>query len=80
MLFLRLNNPRASMQSHSKIMQSFRLLEKQPEISRPCENDPMLHELIIESGDRGYITLYKIDLPKNIILILEFRHQKEVVY
>ncbi len=80
MLFLRLNNPRASMQSHSKIMQSFRLLEKQPEIGRPYKNDPMLRELIIESGDSGYIALYRIDLPKNIILILEFRHQKQSAY
>jgi plasmid stabilization system protein ParE len=79
-LFLKTSNPRAAKQSHSKIMNSFRSLEKQHELGRPCEYDPLLRELIIDFSNSGYIALYKIDLAINTVFILAFRHQQEAGY
>jgi plasmid stabilization system protein ParE len=69
-----------SKQAQKRVEQNLEQLIKFPEIGRPYENDSALSELVIESGKSGYVELYKIDLPKSTILIVEFRHQKEVGY
>jgi plasmid stabilization system protein ParE len=78
--FLALSNVLVSKQAQKRIKQNLEQLTKFPEIGRPYKKDPVLRELIIDFSGSGYIALYKIDLAKSTILILEFRHQKEVGY
>ena len=79
-LFLAENNPTALIKAADTIEHYLFLLENEPIIGRPLDDEPDLRELIIPFGDSGYIALYHFDLDKNNILILAFRHQKEVGY
>lgn len=78
--FLALSNVLVSKQEQKRIKQNLEQLAKLPEIGRPYEKNPVLRELIIDFSGSCYIALYKIDLTKSTILILEFRHQREVGY
>ena len=62
------------------IAQQFELLETEPEIGRPLEDYPPLRELIIPFGDSGYVALYRYEPAADAVVVLAFRHQKEVGY
>lgn len=55
-------------------------LETDPETGRPVTNHAQLRELIISFGHTGYVALYHFDAVAGIVLILAFRHQKEIGY
>ncbi len=62
------------------IEKQFARLETEPESGRPVENHLQLRELIIPFGNTGYVALYHHSAPTDSVLILAFRHQKEVGY
>jgi len=78
--FLKCKNLLASKRAAHVIKEHFNLLETAPKIGRSIDEYPDLRELVIEFGDSGYLALYFFDNKKNQVLILAFRHQKEVDY
>lgn len=76
--FLKEKNPKASKHAGQIIFQNFNLLNTNPEMGRPADDESKLRELVIDFGDSGYVALYRIEL--NSVYILAFRHQKEVGY
>jgi len=78
--FLQKRNPLSAQKASLTIKDSFMLLESEPEIGRLFGQEKELRELIIPFGDSGYVALYVFDAEKDEVLILAFRHQKEVGY
>ena len=60
-LFLFKENPRASDRAGQTIKKMFSILETNPEIGKPLEDEPILRELVIPFGSSGYIALYNFD-------------------
>ena len=56
------------------------LLETEPEIGRPSDEQPEFRELLIPFVDSGYVALYRYETISNIVFVLAFRHQKEAGY
>jgi plasmid stabilization system protein ParE len=79
-LFLKEKNPPAAVRAAQAIKNSFMLLLAEPEIGRPMDDLPELRELIIPFGDSGYIALYRYEINTGSLMVLAFRHQKEVSY
>lgn len=79
-IFLFEKNPNAAKRAGFAIAHQFTLLEKEPQIGKPFEDEPELRELIIPFGDSGYIALYHFDMKADSVYILVFRHQKEAGY
>ena len=79
-MFLTEKNPQAAFRAAIVIKKQFSLLEFEPEIGRPLDENPELRELIIPFGSSGYVALYKYEAESNITYILAFRHQKEAGY
>ncbi len=79
-LFLAKRNPAASQRASQVIGYHFSLVETEPEIGRPLDDQPELRELIIPFGKSGYVALYIFDKNLDTIYILAFRHQKEAGY
>jgi len=52
-------------------------LETTPDIGRPFPDLPELRELVIGSGDSGYVALYRHEPEADAVYVLAFRHQKE---
>jgi plasmid stabilization system protein ParE len=78
--FLANKNPLAARRASEAIEQRFGLLETHPEIGRPDLDEPELRELLIPFGDSGYVALYRFVAEEDSVLILAFRHQKELGY
>lgn len=62
------------------IERQLRLLETEPDIGRPLEENPDIRELIIVFGDSGYVAFYHHDGQSDSVYVLAFRHQKEAGY
>lgn len=62
------------------IESQFARLETEPRSGRLIENHVELRELIISFGNTGYVALYHYSVATDSILILAFRHQREVGY
>lgn len=75
--FLAEKSPAASKRAAQAIRKQFDLLETQPGVGRPLEDEPDLRELIVSFGDSGYVALYHYEHQTDSVLILAFRHQKE---
>ncbi|PHS13583.1 MAG: plasmid stabilization protein [Kangiella sp.] len=78
--FLFNKNPLAQMRASKAIQHHISALKTEPNIGRPFETEYKLRELIIPFGDSGYILLYRFDDLTDQVVILAFRHQKEVGY
>ncbi|MCD6581886.1 MAG: type II toxin-antitoxin system RelE/ParE family toxin [Desulfuromusa sp.] len=70
----------ATIKAGQIIEKQFAQLETEPESGRPVENYLELRELIISFGNTGYVALYHHSVDTDSVLILAFRHQKEVGY
>ncbi|MFA6314463.1 MAG: type II toxin-antitoxin system RelE/ParE family toxin [Sterolibacterium sp.] len=78
--FLADKSPAASKRAAQAIRKQFDVLETQPGVGRPLEDEPDLRELIISFGDSGYVALYHYEHQTDCVLLLAFRHQKEAGY
>lgn len=77
--FLSLKNLDAAKRAVKAIRQGVKALELQPGIGRPIEDMPdEFREWIIDFGDSGYVTRYRVD--PDAVVILAVGHQKEVGY
>lgn len=70
----------AARRASLKIRDQFLLLETEPSIGRPDNEDPTLRELVMGFGDSGYVALYKLDVAADVVYVLAFRHQREAGY
>lgn len=53
-----------------------RVLEQQPGMGRPVQDmDDEFRDWIIDFGDTGYVTRYRV--VQEVVIILAVRHQKE---
>ncbi len=77
-LFLAEKDRSATIKAAQIIEKQFARLETEPESGRPVENHMELRELIISFGNTGDIALYHHSIDTDSVLILAFRHQKEV--
>ncbi|GFN47215.1 type II toxin-antitoxin system RelE/ParE family toxin [Candidatus Regiella insecticola] len=75
--FLAEKNPRASISAGQAIEKQFVLLEREPEMGRPLDEQPKLRELMIPFGKSGYVALYRFEAESDSLYVLAFRHQKE---
>lgn len=78
--FLMEKNQVAAIRAAKAIKHSLSLLQTEPEIGRPLDDQPELREFIIPFGASGYVALYRYEVKTNLLYILAFRHQKEVGY
>ena len=78
--FLAGRSPAAAERASAVIDVQLTRLETMPEAGRPYRNDTLLRELVIEFGDSGYLALYRYDRTSDAVVVLAFRHQKEVGY
>lgn len=75
--FLKPKNLDAARRAVKAIRQGVNVLEQQPGIGRPIEEmDEEFRDWLIDFGDSGYVTRYRVD--PNTVTILAVRHQKEV--
>ncbi|RLD02840.1 MAG: type II toxin-antitoxin system RelE/ParE family toxin [Chloroflexi bacterium] len=78
--FLAEKDHTATIKAAQVIEKQFSRLETEPESGRPVENYLELRELIISFGNTGYVALYHYSVDTDSVLILAFRHQKEIGY
>lgn len=80
--FLVGKNPQAAVRAGQTIERALALLETEPQIGRPMDNDDglELRELIIPFGESGYVALYHHAIKTDSLYVLAFRHQKEAGY
>ncbi len=70
----------ATIKAAQAIEKQFARLKTEPDSGRPVKNHLELRELIISFGNTGYVALYHHSIATDSVLILAFRHQKEVGY
>lgn len=78
--FLREKNPKAARRAAEAIKQHVLALRLHPEMGRPRPEDANLRELPIPFGDGGYVALYRFVRDEDTVIVLAFRHQKELGY
>ena len=78
--FLVGKDTRATIRAAATIERQILLLESNPEIGRPLDEQPELRELAIGFGDAGYVALYRYVAGEDAAFVLAFRHQKEAGY
>ena len=78
--FLQEKSAVAAVRAAGEIKRHLALLERSPESGRPLSDPVELRELIIPFGDSGYVALYRYDKEIDVVVVLAFRHQKEVGY
>ena len=78
--FLAEKDRSATIKAAQVIEKQFSRLETEPESGRPVENHLDLRELIISFGNTGYVALYHYSSDTDSVLILAFKHQKEIGY
>jgi len=75
--FLAVKNMDAARRAIKTLRQGVKVLGHQPGIGRPIEDMPdEFREWMIDFGDSGYVTRYRIEV--DAVTILAVRHQKEV--
>ena len=75
--FLAKRNPEAARRAVRAIREGLHLLETHPEAGRPAEGmEPEFRERWISFGSGGYLTLYRLDGPR--VVILAVRHGREL--
>ncbi|MBK6714934.1 MAG: type II toxin-antitoxin system RelE/ParE family toxin [Burkholderiales bacterium] len=63
------------------IVAAIDVLQRNPCIGRPIGRHPTeLRELVIGRRSRGYVALYAYDAPRDWVLVLAVRGQKEAGY
>jgi plasmid stabilization system protein ParE len=70
----------ATTRAAAAIERQILLLESNPEIGRPLDEQPELRELVIGFGEAGYVALYRYVPGEDAAFVLAFRHQKEAGY
>ena len=78
--FLAEKSPESAARAGRAIAQRLRLLEDEPGIGRPFDQDAEMRELIIPFGAAGYVALYRHDSAADAVYLLAFRHQREAGY
>jgi plasmid stabilization system protein ParE len=78
--FLASRNRTAAEKAGETIRTAFRNLATHPEIGRLVGTTDELRELVISFGATGYMALYSFDRTVDAVVILAFRHQREVGY
>jgi plasmid stabilization system protein ParE len=75
--FLRPKNPAAAKRAAYAIVNTIKILERNPRIGRSVEGMDELayRELLIDFGDSGYVARYR--LTDAAVIVLAVRHQKE---
>jgi len=77
--FLAEKNVDAAKRAVRAIREGMKVITKQPGIGRPADDmEPEFREWMIESGDSGYVVLYRYDGENAVILAV--RHQRELGY
>lgn len=75
--FLRTKNLPAARRAATKILQSLRSLEQNPEMGRQVVGRPAAYrELVIPFGRDGYIAAYRY--TGDALVVLGIRHQREI--
>jgi plasmid stabilization system protein ParE len=76
--FLAPQNPDAAKRAVQAIRQEVKILELQPGLGRPIEDmDQEFRDWIIDFGNSGYVTRYRIAADTDTVIVLAVRHQKE---
>jgi plasmid stabilization system protein ParE len=76
--FIAEKNPQAAQRAAKAILESTRLLRRNPKIRRPAaELPPDFRELVIPFGAAGYLLRYRIVEEQDEVVILAIRHQRE---
>ena len=75
--FLRPKNPAAAKRAAQVIVNTIKILERNPQIGRSVEgmDDLAYRELLIDFGDSGYVARYR--LPVDAVIVLAVHHQRE---
>ncbi len=74
--FLRPKNADAARRAGEAIRQGVKALGMQPRLGRLVDDLPEnFREWLIDFGDSGYITRYRVD--GDLVIVLAVRHQKE---
>jgi plasmid stabilization system protein ParE len=77
--FLAPKNPHAAKRAVHAIRRGMKPLAAHPDIGRPVEQPRAgLREWLIQSGDAGYVVLYRHE--RNETIILAIRHGREAGY
>ena len=76
--FLAESDPAAAAETADLITSAVDALERHPLIGRPVESG--YSELVISRGSSGYSALYRYDEPRDGVLVLAIRHQREAGY
>jgi plasmid stabilization system protein ParE len=61
-----------------EIIAALDILEQNPLIGRPAQNDK--HELVIGRGSHGYVALYRYVPEMDTVFVLAIRSQREAGY
>lgn len=73
--FLADDDPLAAAETSDLITAAVEALERHPFLGREVEHG--LRELVISRGKTGYLALYRYNEPRDRILVLAIRHQRE---
>jgi plasmid stabilization system protein ParE len=77
--FLRPKSPAAAKRAGEAIIQGVQALGAHPHMGKLIDDlSEQYREWLIDFGDSGYVTRYRID--ENAVMILAVRHQKEAGY
>lgn len=74
--FLRPKNPAAAKRAAQVIVNTIKILERNPQIGRSVEgmDDLAYRELLIDFGDSGYVARYRLTV--DAVIVLAVRHQR----
>ena len=76
--FLAESDPPAAAQTAELVVSAVEALQHHPFIGRPVESG--FRELVISRGRSGFLALYRYDEPRDRVLALTIRHQREAGY
>lgn len=76
--FLLETEPTMALETIELIAEAVQILENHPLVGRPAEQG--MRELVISRGRTGYLALYSYEEPRDTVLILALRHQREAGY
>jgi plasmid stabilization system protein ParE len=74
--FLLDSDPVLASETFSLIEEAVQVLSRHPLLGRPVSDE--VRELLISRGRSGYVALYSFESVYDAVLILGFRHQREV--
>lgn len=78
--FLSQRSPEHAAEPIEDIVCAFDILQSSPLIGRPADTHRGMRELVISTGSKGYLALYRFVPELDVVFVVAVRSQRELHY